>query len=231
LGSTTFDIIGTGGNGVGTTQQADLTIGGVSVSVQNHDSTTLTIGDKIITVSLDWTNSADSVNGTGSDIVAVCGVYSDGYDDSYGTITVTVQPNVKLTNLRVWASDGGEWDTYSLASSCGFFHLFVGSSYRETVNDVIVDGFQQWDLIGTDGNGAGTTQQLQLTINDVVFNVANNGCSVSKLFGDRIVTASFVWFNRVDPNVPQVDFVATCSVGADGYPDSFGTLTIFQAAL
>lgn len=87
-GTTTYGIIGTDGNGPGTTQQAFVTIDGSQVTVPNHGSTSFLDGSSSITIGFDFTNKNDGL--AYADRVAVDGIHPDGYQDSYGTMTFTV---------------------------------------------------------------------------------------------------------------------------------------------
>ncbi len=136
-----------------------------------------------------------------------------------------------LTGIGVYASDGGGWDTYP-TSTCGEFHLFiaengdpVGGSLEETIDDQLAVGTTTLGIIGTDGNGPGTTQRADLVIDGQTLTVPNHG-SASATFDGDVVTASLSWSNKSDGALPYVDRVAVCGQYADGYQDSYGTLTL-----
>jgi hypothetical protein len=140
-----------------------------------------------------------------------------------------------LTSIGVFASDGGGWLTYPTASGCGIFHLFVAENgdpvngaLEETIDDSLAPGTYTLGLIGTDGNGAGTTQRADLTIDGSTLEVQNHSSATANFDGDT-VTASLAWSNKSDGGLPYVDRVAVCGVYPDGYQDSYGTLTLVVA--
>jgi len=129
-----------------------------------------------------------------------------------------------LSGIGIYASDGGGWDTYP-TSACGEFHLFVAENgdpvngpLEETIDDQLADGTTTFGLIGTDGNGAGTTQRGDLVIDGTTLTVPNHG-SASGTFDGKLVTASLSWSNKSDGGLPYVDRVAVCGQFADGYQD------------
>jgi len=239
VGDTLYDLIGTDGNGVGTTQALHLALDGTQLAVPNHGSATVVVGMWVVDASFSWWNKNDGGQYyVPVDRVAVCGVNADGYQDSYGTLTISLTrgsppPSFTLTSIGVFATDGGQWNTYP-TTSCGFFHLFVSqgddSVLRETVNDVLQDVTSKYFLIGTDGNGASATQHAELVFSGVStpLHIPNGGSASLTLPNDptRVLTASFIWFNKNNGGLTYLDRVAVCAVDGDGYQDSYGTLTI-----
>lgn len=140
--------------------------------------------------------------------------------------------NPTLTQIFVGASDGGGWTTYtSSAAYYGVFSLYVARN-GDPVNgsldwltaDTLPDGTTTYGVIGTDGNGPGTTQTAYLRIDGNQLVVPNGG-SATAVYGSSLLTASFAWQNKSDGNLPYVDRVAVNGLYADGYQDSYGTVT------
>ena len=78
-----------------------------------------------------------------------------------------------VTGAGVFATDGGGWIAYPTASGCGIFHLYVGRGtdatsvpLAETFTEPLTPGSHDLALIGTDGNGPGTIQRLELSVTD-----------------------------------------------------------------
>jgi hypothetical protein len=93
-GTHTLGLLGTDGNNPGATQRLDLSFGGVNLSIDETPGSTATalVGSKIVTISSFAFTIPTDAGYSPLDRVAVCGVYPDGYVDSYGRFTVTVTP-------------------------------------------------------------------------------------------------------------------------------------------
>ncbi|MCW2976154.1 MAG: hypothetical protein JWM06_1435 [Actinomycetia bacterium] len=140
--------------------------------------------------------------------------------------------NPTLTQIFVGASDGGGWTTYSSSANYyGVFSLYVardGNPLDGSLDwlsaDTLANGTTTYGVVGTDGNGPGTTQTARLTIDGNELAVPNGG-SATAVFGSSLVTASFTWKNTSDGNLQYIDRVAVNGLYPDGYVDSYGTVT------
>jgi hypothetical protein len=156
-----------------------------------------------------------------------------------GVSPATAASPPAITELRVFASDGGAWFTYPPAAGCGIFHLFAitgtdpnGEILNPStgVDIPLADGTTTYTVIGTDANGPGTTQTLDFLIDGVRYAVTEaSNSSATVVSGGKKITVSGFQFDA-SPTRPVIDRVAVCGVYPDGYVDSYGSFTVTVAS-
>jgi hypothetical protein len=94
-GTYTLGVLGTGGNTPGSTHTLEVGFADGAdalVTDQPGNAVSVVSGSKLVTVSNFAFTLPSDPGYSYVDRVAVCGVYPDGYLDSYGTVTLTVAP-------------------------------------------------------------------------------------------------------------------------------------------